>query len=411
MKNKLFHSLFLIFFILLPIKGNSNPGDGWFPKDPKVPVKADLVKYYDPNYAMARQDFLRHTDSLMKLYPGTQVFDIRVPDPKDSDLHLDGIYIPSTGKKENLLLIAGGIHGVEGFTGSAIEELFMERYLDADLLKNTGVIILHALNPYGYKNNRRVTVNNVDMNRNCDADPALFNTKNDGYRQLYDFINPDQPANLGSVKNRLFVVRAIMKILKSGMPVLRQAVLQGQYEFPEGLYFGGKAFEPQVTGLIPQLVKYSEPYQKIIQIDLHTGYGERGKMHLFPNPPKSPQIRQATEELYAGYQIDWGDSKDFYTISGDFSNLILKLFPDKLVVPMTLEFGTMDSQKTMGSLRSIQTMILENQGFHHGYRNKHTEKVVQERIREMYNPTSEIWKTLVMDQAAGLLAQVKNKIR
>jgi preprotein translocase subunit SecA len=158
-------------------------------------------------------------------------------------------------------------------------------------------------------------------------------------------------------------------------------------------------------------MRFVKPYLRIIQVDLHTGYGERGKMHLFPNPPKTQQIRQATEELYAGYQIDWGDSKDFYTINGDFSNLFVEMFPDKQIVPMTLEFGTMDSQKTMGSLKSIQTMILENQGFHHGYRNAHTEKVVKERIREMYNPSSEVWRTLVMDQASKIFDQVKAKIK
>jgi hypothetical protein len=308
------------------------------------------------------------------------------------------------------MVISCGIHGIEGYAGSAIQRMIMDKYLSPENLENTGVLLIHAINPYGFNFGRRVTENNVDMNRNCDASPELFATRNDGYTKLYKFINPDQPANLGSFQNQLFVERAILKIVKATMPVLRQAVLQGQYTFPEGLYFGGKDFEPQVVALIPVLVKYASRYDRIITIDLHTGYGARGKMHLFPNPAKSPEVKTGTEMLYEGYQIDWGDSKDFYTITGDFSSLPGKLFPQKLVIPMTLEFGTMDSQKTMGSLRSIQNMILENQGFHHGYKNKRSERKIKGWVMEMYAPASAVWRTLVMQQSDALMKQVFEKL-
>jgi hypothetical protein len=194
------------------------------------------------------------------------------------------------------------------------------------------------------------------------------------------------------------------------MPVLRQAVLQGQYDYPEGLYFGGKEFEPQVVAIKPVLMKYAGRYRRIIHVDLHTGYGERGKMHLFPNPARTPEVKSGTENLFAGYRIDWGDSKDFYTITGDFSNLIGKMMPDKLVIPMTLEYGTMDSQKTMGSLRSIQNMILENEGFHHGYKNKRSERKIREWLREMYAPSSPVWRTQVMQQSDEVFNRLFHKL-
>jgi hypothetical protein len=288
--------------------------------------------------------------------------------------------------------------------------MIMDRYLTRENLDDRGVLLIHAMNPYGFEYGRRVTGNNVDMNRNCDDSPGLFAHANPGYSQLYDFINPDKPASPGSCANRFFVERAIVKILKATMPVLRQAVLQGQYQYPEGLYFGGKTFEPQLVALKPILLKVASQFDKIVHIDLHTGYGARGRMHLFPNPATNEAVKTGTTELFAGYTIDWGDSKDFYTITGDFSGLIGKMLPGKLVIPMTLEFGTMDSQTTMGSLRSIQNMILENQGFHHGYKNSRSERKIKGWLLEMYAPQSPVWRTQVMQQSDAVMKQVMEKL-
>ena len=393
-----------------PVVHASLPEDGRFPKDPKIPVNPSWVHYFQSTYGECRNTFLKLADSLKAIYPEAQIFSVKVSASQNESGSVDGIYIPPAGNPVNLLILSGGTHGVEGFTGSAIQHMFIEKYIRQNLRVNTGILLIHGLNPYGFMNNRRVTGNNVDLNRNCGISDALYKTSNDGYKDLFTFINPDGPASIGSLENRLFVFRAVAKILKSGMPVLRQAVLQGQYEFPKGLYFGGSKAEPQIESIRGLLKDIGAPYSKIVHIDLHTGYGERGKMHLFPNPPKSEEIRKATEALFAGYAIDWGDSKDFYTISGDFTGMTQALHPGKLVVPMTLEYGTMDSQTTMGSLRSIQTMILENQGFQHGYRNDRSQRKIGSWIREMYYPSSAIWQTMVMEQTAGLLSQVTERL-
>jgi hypothetical protein len=386
------------------------PEDGRFPKDPKIAVVPGYTEYFKTTYQASRADFLKKADELSMQFRGTEKLAIPVPTKLGTELFVDVFYVPSLKASNNLIVISCGIHGVEGYAGSAIQRLVMGKYLTTENLQNTGVLLIHAMNPYGFNYIRRVTENNVDMNRNCDNTTELFSHKNEGYTKLYTFINPDKPASLGSCQNRLFVERAILKIVKATMPVLRQAVLQGQYSYPEGLYFGGNEFEPQLVALKPVLAKYAALYDKIIHIDLHTGYGERGKMHLFPNPAKSPEVKTGIEKLYEGYQIDWGDTKDFYTITGDFSDLIGKMFPDKLVIPMTLEFGTMDSQKTMGSLRSIQNMILENEGFHHGYKNKRSERKIKEWILEMYAPTSLVWRTMVMQQSDKVMKQVFEKL-
>jgi hypothetical protein len=388
-----------------PVYSNM-PEDGRFPKDPKVAVNSELTGYFKAGYAESRADFLKRAGELAARFKGTRLNSVPVPTQTGKELFVDLFYIPAIKTHDKLLVISSGIHGVEGFAGSAVQRMVMDKFLTVDNLSNTGVLLIHAMNPYGFSEIRRVTENNVDMNRNSSMSPDLFGIDNEGYSKLYDFINPAKPVSLGSCQNRLFVARAILKILKATMPVLRQAVLQGQYQYPEGLYFGGKDFEPQLSVVKPVMSGYAAGYNSIIHIDLHTGYGGRGKMHLFPNPAKSPEMKDATEKLYEGYHIDWGDSKDFYTVTGDFTSLLGQMYPDKPFIPMTLEYGTMDSQKTMGSLRSIQNMILENQGFHHGYKSKRSERKVKEWFREMYAPSSPVWRTMVMEQSVELMGKV-----
>jgi hypothetical protein len=246
----------------------------------------------------------------------------------------------------------------------------------------------------------------VDLNRNSDVDRALFSSKNEGYSRLVEFLNPTEEVNMGSMGNRLFFIRSALKILQESMKSLRQSVLQGQYEFEKGIFFGGKEFEPQVRLIQSALAATISDYDAILGIDLHTGWGAKNTLHLFPNPVKNQDVRSAMESIFDGYQIDWGDTEDFYTTTGDFSDFIGKIVPGKFYMPMSFEYGTMDSHTTMGSLRSLHNMIIENQGFHYGYKTKNDELEVKKRFREMYFPSSDEWRTAVIRQAREIFPPV-----
>ena len=79
------------------------------------------------------------------------------------------------------------------------------------------------------------------------------------------------------------------------------------------------------------------------------------------------------------------------------------LVPDVYCIPMLFEFGTMDSQKSFGSLKSIQIMIVENQGVHYGYKDEQTEQKVKSMFSEMYYPTSPVWSSKVMTDTYHLI--------
>ena len=64
----------------------------------------------------------------------------------------------------------------------------------------------------------------------------------------------------------------------------RQAAAQGQYEFPRGILYGGRDFEPQIRDLAAAIGPALRGYPLVMNIDLHTGYGARGVLHWMVSP-------------------------------------------------------------------------------------------------------------------------------
>jgi len=330
----------------------------------EIGIVEQATNHFNDSYEDCRSAFLSEVSTLKQEFSDVEISSIAVPSKKNEELYVDIAYIPARDTSLNLLILTSGIHGIEGFTGSAIQLMTIRELLSPDLLSKTGILFVHGLNPFGFKNNRRVSENNIDLNRNCAIDLSLYNEVNEGYGKLYSMLNPKKKADHANSRNRNYHLISIQKIVAESMPVLRQAVLQGQYEYPEGLYFGGKALEPQFQSLKPKLKNL----------------------------------------------IDWGDSDDFYTILGSFFEWVGSLGDNQIYYPMVFEFGTLDSQKTLGSIRSLHNMILENQGYHYGYRNDRTKEKIEDQFREMYYPSSPEWRTKVILDSKEILEKVFKRL-
>ena len=371
----------------------------YWPKDEEVQVDSSNLVYFHDTYNACRNAFIQGIAKNCVSFDSVKTGKIYIPGKTDHGLSIDWCYIPAQKSKEKLLILNSGLHGIEGYTGSAIQNMFLERILKQQLPENMGVLILHGLNPYGFKYHRKVTENNVDLNRNCVRGEQMFDIKNEGYGELTDLLMPAKAVNLKNLRNRFFYLIAIYKIIRKSMPVLRQAALQGQYDYNRGIYYGGKIFEPQIDSLKPLLIDKIRQYKMVLNVDLHTGYGKRGKMHLFIDKPEDAAVFNGVEAIFKGADIDWGSSDDFYTINGEYIVWADNLVPDVLCIPMLFEFGTLNSQETFGSLKSIQIMIVENQGAHYGYRNAKNEEKVKHLFDEMYYPSSPAWRSKVISDA------------
>src|SRR5437867_659314 len=87
--------------------------------------------------------------------------------PNGENLCIDIAWF-GAARARRVLLHSSGLHGVEGFAGSAIQLQLLSN-LPA-LPNDAALIVAHILNPYGMVWLRRANENNVDLNRNFLSD-------------------------------------------------------------------------------------------------------------------------------------------------------------------------------------------------------------------------------------------------
>jgi hypothetical protein len=141
------------------------------------------------------------------------------------------------------LLLTSGVHGVEGFMGSAIQLAFLDQLGQlgqlgqANPLPNIRVVLVHGINPFGFSQLRRTNEENVDLNRNFRTPFADYEGAPPGYASLDLFLNPKSAP--GGID--LFRIKTVLQILCKGLSPLKNAIAGGQFEYPDGLFFGGKS--------------------------------------------------------------------------------------------------------------------------------------------------------------------------
>ncbi|MBY0371727.1 DUF2817 domain-containing protein, partial [bacterium] len=260
------------------------------------------------------------------------------------------------------------------------------------------------VNPWGFKNGRRVNRNNVDLGRNFTDGSSPFNW---GYRDLFEFLNPRKLAAVGGWRDWAFAGQSVYQLSRSSMAVLRQAILQGQYSHPQGIYYGG-SWKPEAETLAVSeiLGQIAVPYKHVYLADIHTGYGQRGKLHLIPPPTRVEAVDKALRTVYGETSLEFPGTGEMYKTQGDLLDAVSVLSSTgKTVVPVVYEFGTMDSQTTLGAIRSLHNIIAENQGYQWGYASEAQKQEIRRRFAEMFYPTSPEWRDAVLNQARSVLEE------
>ena len=51
-------------------------------------------------------------------------YPLPIENTADEDLYIDTIYIPSNAEQKNLIVLTTGVHGIEGYIGSVMLDVF-----------------------------------------------------------------------------------------------------------------------------------------------------------------------------------------------------------------------------------------------------------------------------------------------
>ncbi len=186
------------------------------------------------------------------------------------------------------VVVSAGLHGVEGFFGSAVQLAWLQgvRAGRTAIPPGTAVVLVHALNPYGFAWRRRANERNVDLNRNfLDAGEAYAGAP-PLYERVHRLLNPDTPPS----RTDFFLARATWAICRHGLPALRSAVAEGQYDHPGGLFFGGHAPEASTRMIQERFWAWTRNAGEVVHLDLHTGLGRHLDCQVLVEPVHAPEL-------------------------------------------------------------------------------------------------------------------------
>jgi len=116
---------------------------------------------FSPDHSSARRRFQQ---AASRLDWHLESCSIGLIGPDGHELAFDVASTPG-GDPEKVLVVSSGIHGVEGFFGSAVQIALLEHWASMTP-PSVRCVFLHGLNPFGFAWLRRFDENNVDPNRN-----------------------------------------------------------------------------------------------------------------------------------------------------------------------------------------------------------------------------------------------------
>lgn len=367
------------------------------------------LEHFPSDYADSRARFLEKTARLA----GDRA-SCPIPGTKDDDLAVDDVHLPATGRKERLIVILSGIHGLEAYAGSAIQSLFLETVLPKIDRRGTGVYLVHSMNPYGFKHHTRCTEGGVNLNRNCSADRSLYAIKNAESIALSERFIPKAP--VASLKCALFdsIRFEDAKVFFGDVSLDRfiKGVGPGQFESARGLEFGGFGPEPQTEFLTERLKTIMPGYRDVIALDLHTGLGDRGRLHLLRGERADSLDRGLLSELLDPaadrevYDFTANEVEGFYKTQGATNDLFPQLAePGQRIVALTMEFGTLGHDRD-AMLESLNRWLLEHQGIHHGYASPDIEREVRARYLDKFFPREDDWRATIAATSRELFLRI-----
>ena len=358
---------------------------------------SDVCAFFSTSYRQARDKFLQECDA--RSLSVASFHNPHVKGSEGEDLFTDVASIGPADAKRSLLLMSG-THGVEGHCGSGVQTGLLRSGHFERLPQDLRIVVVHAINPYGFSHDRRVTEDNVDLNRNflnfdTPARPAS------DYESLHPYLVPKEWDGSGrdyaDSKLRDYIDR-------HGMAEFQAAVSSGQYFHPDGIFYGGAKPTWSNTTFRSILKQHLGDIKELGVIDFHTGLGPYGYGELIAIGTEEEKARAVK---WYGTQVtdpEAGTSSSA-KLDGMVQSGIAMTLEDCDLTFVTLEFGTLPVDDVLTALRG------DNWLHQRGNLQSPLKAGIKREIRRAFYPEADDWKIAVwkrarevIDQAAGAIS-------
>jgi hypothetical protein len=348
----------------------------------------DATDFFSPDYQTARQRF---RDAAHAAGAPCHALPLDARGPAGEALAIDIAWLGNVHPRR-ALVHTSGLHGVEAFAGSAIQLRLLEQppVTHAD----GALVLVHVLNPFGMAWLRRANENNVDLNRNFLKCDESWSGAPELYRRFDSVLNPVSPPGFD-----FFGVRAAWLALRHGFHALEQAVAEGQYEFPRGLFYGGKRLEAGPRAYLDWLAQHLGDAQYLFALDVHTGLGQWGGETLMLEPGVRTTAAAVLSATLERPLIDpLQGTRAPYSIRGGMGGILPTTLATTRLDFLLQELGTYPPMRVFGALRD------ENRWHHYG--NGDLSHPAKRRLLEALCPGSPDWRQRVVARGVALAQAV-----
>jgi hypothetical protein len=347
-----------------------------------------MIECFSQSYPEAREKFLgaaRQAGAQLTQHTLNQT------GPNGGALTTDVAFIGPEDASAVLVTISG-THGVEGFFGSATQVEWLTRG-EASGLKGLAALHIHAINPYGFAWLRRTNEDNVDINRNwIDFNSTL--PTNDLYDELAADLCPtdwsaDTQARTGA--------RIQAWVARHDPATFQKAVSQGQWAYPNGLFYGGTRISWSRQTLTDILRTGLRKASRVCVLDFHTGLGPYGYAEpIIGRSRQDPQFARVSAWVGGGGKALLGDGSVSAEIKGDSLTAIPGLLPHAEVDSVALECGIRPVNEVANALRADAWLHV------HGDPLSEQAKSIKALIRAAFHSDDPVWQGMALGQ--GLAA-------
>lgn len=367
----------------------------------------DINNYFKNNYEESRETFRGLLDKVQEVWPEAKLYQHAIGEKEDNSI--DVIYAEATSSNDKVALLTSGEHGIEGYAGAAVIHLFVDHYLASIDPSTTGICLVHAINPWGMRHFRRVTENNVDLNRNYFLEETdIPYDLNENYEKESHIFLPKKPVDVIS-KEKTELYEALSKgMMNEGYKGIKQAKGMGQFQFDRGVYFGGYDEEPSGSYIKTWQRHLLGQFQKVIHMDWHTALGPTNEVTMVISEKHG--IKE--DELKASYGMENIQVFSPEDVKGDSTNYFYELreaeYPSTSLFSALFEFGTFGTSRE-AELREFTTIILENQLYWEGTEHEESREWILEELMNMFYPKEKEWKESVLEEACEAIESVLKK--
>ena len=345
---------------------------------------------FSPSYAVARDRF-RQAASRLGATVDTHTLDAR--GPGNSALTID-VAMVGDAQPRSSAVVSSGLHGVEGFFGSAVQLAWLQVVADGHtaIPARSAVVLVHAVNPFGFAWRRRTNEDNVDLNRNFLRAGESYAGAPARYGEIDRFLNPLTPPS----RLEPFPLKAAWHAWRLGMAAFVDAVAVGQYEYPAGLFFGGRGPTESARVVQRQFWTWARTARAVVHVDLHSGLGRARGCQLLVEPVDTPHLGWYRTEFGADDVVSVAD-EGVYLARGVMGAWLSRDAGDRRYRFMCAEFGTYALLRVLGALR------VENRAHHHGDPGHPASERAKRDLVECFCPASPTWRRAVVQRGVEII--------